>query len=318
MGIYDREYYRKEGPSFLGSFSERGKICKWLIGLNILFFVIQIAAPKPEEQLIERRDGRIARIQPPDAFTAAFQLDVDKVLHQGQVWRVLTYSFLHQYEPHQLPWHIIWNMLFLWWFGTDVEDTYGPREFLAIYLMAAFLGGIAFVLTWVSGLTGAACIGASGAVMAVMVLCALHYPKRIILLFFILPVPIWAFVLWEVFQDAWHFLTGTPGGTAVTVHLAGAAFAFCYFQRHWRLITFWDSVRSWYRQRSRPRLRVYREDAPVGAPLSSLSGTADDDQLEAKLDQVLEKVAQYGQASLSESERAILMRASEVYKRRRT
>ena len=30
MGIYDREYYRRDGPSFLGSFSDRGKVCKWL------------------------------------------------------------------------------------------------------------------------------------------------------------------------------------------------------------------------------------------------------------------------------------------------
>src|SRR4051794_24178561 len=42
MGIYDREYYRREGPSFLGSFTEQGKACKWIIGINVALFVVQV------------------------------------------------------------------------------------------------------------------------------------------------------------------------------------------------------------------------------------------------------------------------------------
>ena len=75
--------------------------------------------------------------------------------------------------------------------------------------------------------------------MAVLVLCAIHYPTRIIYLFFFLPVPIWLFVLFEIAQDGFGFLTGHTQGTAVSVHLAGAAFAFVYYQRHLRLMTVW-------------------------------------------------------------------------------
>src|SRR2546429_644956 len=81
-----------------------------------------------------------------------------------------------------------------------VEDLYGPREFLAIYLVSAVAGGLAFTLAPLAGLgaSNSDCIGASGAVTAVLVLCACHFPNRIIYLFMFLPVPNWFFVIFSV------------------------------------------------------------------------------------------------------------------------
>jgi membrane associated rhomboid family serine protease len=330
MGIHDREYYRREGPSFLDSFHLRGRVCKWLIGLNLVIWVAQLLT-------------RTA-LQPgfpfllPGPVTDALILNTQKVL-DGQVWRLLTYAFLHDpgigFAPGQFYFHILFNMLFLWWFGSDMEEMYGPREFLAFYLTAAFLGGVAYTI--IGALTNHQnCLGASGAVTAVMVLCALHFPNRTILLFFVLPVPLWLFVGFQVVQDTFLFVNQTmeqihqvlriePLKTrvAVSVHLAGAAFAFAYYKLQWRLTGFLSRFSAWKAHRSRPRLRVYREEerrpseaitAAVPPPLSRDV----DEQLEAKLDAVLEKVARSGQASLTESERQILLRASEVYKRRRS
>ncbi len=304
MGIYDREYYRRDGPGFLGSFSTRGQICKWLIGINVVCYILQLIT-LPHGIGVPR--GGLG------FFTELLVLDVDKVL-DGQIWRLLTYAFLH--APGMWE-HIVFNMLFLWWFGSDVEDIYGPREFLAIYLLSAVLGGIAFVLAGTAGAGGQICLGASGAVTAVMVLCALHYPRRVILLFFILPVPIWLFVGFQVLQDSFIFLSQQQNGTAVTVHLAGALFAFVYYKRQWRVLSWWAQLRSLFQQRTRPRLRIYREEPRPPAPVTSPPNPEPEDQLEAKLDAVLEKVAHYGQSSLTESERQILLRASEVYKKRR-
>jgi membrane associated rhomboid family serine protease len=300
MGIYDREYYRRDGPSFLGSFSERGKVCKGLVLANIVCFIVQMAT----------RQGHGWD----SAFTEALWLDAGKVLH-GEVWRLLSYAFLHSPDWQ----HIVFNMLFLWWFGSDVEDLYGPREFLALYLVSAVLGGVVYVLAVVAQLSPPVpCLGASGAVTAVLVLCALHYPDRVILLMFILPVPIWLFVLYQVAKDSITFLSGIQNGTAVTVHLAGAGFAFLYQKRQWRLLKLWAFLRSWPRNRSRPRLRVYKEEETPVPVTAAPAGPEIDEQLEAKVDAVLEKVARSGQASLTESERQILLRASEVYKRRRS
>ncbi len=304
MGIYDREYYRREGPSFLGSITERGKVCKWLILINIVVFVIQLMTqPHGPEAETDRQ-----------TFTRFFWLDAPKVFH-GEVWRLLTYAFLH--DPTSF-WHILFNMLFLWWFGTDVEDLYGPREFLAIYLVSAVLGGLAFVLCWKAGLGRGPCLGASGAVTAVLVLCALHYPTQIIWVF-VLPLPIWLFVLIQVGKDFLTFVSGVETGTAVTVHLGGAAFGYAYYKLQWRLLNLLPSLKTWQRRRSRPRLRIYREkETPEPVTVAAPPSPEIDEQLEAKLDAVLEKVARSGQDSLTDNERQILLRASEVYKRRRT
>jgi membrane associated rhomboid family serine protease len=332
MGIYDRDYYRGEGYSFLGSFSERGKVCKWLIGINVALFICQLLAEPSQREVFQRRqqqefirqtqgqptdeeEGSEPIALPTNLVSNALELDAGKVLH-GQVWRILTYAFLH--SPGSF-YHILFNMLFLWWFGSDVEDLYGQKEFLAIYLTAAVLGGLVFTIAWkvIPG-QGERCIGASGAVMAVLVLCAIHYPTRIIYLFFFLPVPIWLFVIFEVAQDSFGFLSRQSGNTAVTVHLAGAAFAFVYYKANLRLTPMVDSVRNWQRQLFRPRLRVYREEPREPVPVASPQIGSVDEQLEAQLDAVLEKLTRYGEQSLSENEKQILMRASEIYKRRRT
>jgi membrane associated rhomboid family serine protease len=328
MGIYDREYYRREGPSFLDSFQLRGQVCKWLIVLNILIFAIQ---------LLTRRgwppNGGLLLFYEPGPFTNALILNTDAVL-QGQVWRLLTYAFLHDpgvgFAPGQWYFHIIFNMWFLWMFGSEMEELYGPREFLGFYLVSALVGGLAFL--GVGATTGQKlCLGASGAVTAVMVLYALHFPRRNLLLFFVLPMPVWIFVAFQVVQDTFLFMGDMqplmfPGAeplksrVAVSVHLGGALFALLYHQFHWRLTGFWPRLRAWKAQRSRPRLRVFREEeerTPEQVPAGPAAHDVDE-QLEAKLDAVLEKVARSGQASLTESERQILLRASEIYKRRRS
>jgi membrane associated rhomboid family serine protease len=326
MGIYDREYYRRDGPRFLDSFHLRGQVCNWLILLNVAVYIIQLVTRIPV-----RDDWGNIQFWLAGPFTDALRLDVDKVL-EGQVWRLLTYAFVH--DPGVLGsgggffWHIVFNMWFLWMFGRDLEELYGPREFLSFYLVAAVLGGLAFMGAGL--LTGQKyCIGASGAVTAVMVLGALHFPNRTILLFFVLPIPLWAFVGFAVVQDCLLFADQASGGrealrsrVAVSVHLGGAAFALLYYRLHWRLSGFWARVGAWRAQRARPRLRVYREESsrpPEPVVAAAPSPTVDvDEQLEAKLDAVLEKVARSGQASLTESERQILFRASEIYKRRRS
>src|SRR5438445_12380262 len=138
MGIYDRDYYRREGPSLFAHFSERGYMCKWLIAINIVCFVLQ-AATRGQEPVVDPYGTHMEST--PGPFTEAFQLDVEAVKH-GQIWRLLTYAFLHDTNGFM---HILFNMLFLFWFGSDVEDLYGPREFLAVYLVSAVLGGLSFV-----------------------------------------------------------------------------------------------------------------------------------------------------------------------------
>jgi hypothetical protein len=217
--------------------------------------------------------------------------------------------------------HIFFNMLFLWWFGNEIEEMLGAREFLCFYLLAAILGGVFFVMTNV--VSGISCIGASGAVTAIMVLFAFHFPRRTILLFFVIPVPIWALVAFQVAQDLFLFASNQGGLTAVGVHVAGAAFGFAYFKLRLRLTGWLPSLRHWQRRQQNPRLRVYHpEEPPSPTPLhvpipANATQTFEEEQLEARMDAVLEKISRVGKENLTDSERQLLIRASEVFRRRR-
>jgi membrane associated rhomboid family serine protease len=300
MGIYDREYYRDGSSSFLGTLARRGMVWKWLIATNVVMLVCQLGT---------------AQWGIHGWFTELFQLDTDKVVQHGQVWRLLTAAFLHSSAWQ----HIVFNMLILWWAGSEVEDIYGPREFLAFYLVAAVVSNAAYVGFQL--LTGdrTPALGASGAVTAVLV--AMHYQTRTVYLFFFFPVPVIILVVVYVALDALGALGFRPGeNIGFAAHLGGAAFGYLYYRFHWRILNLLPTGWRWqFRRGERPKLRVYRgeresEPVPVAAePKRPMP----DSQLEAELDAVLAKVARHGKSSLTEREHQILMRASEIYRNRR-
>jgi membrane associated rhomboid family serine protease len=300
MGIQDRDYYRNEGPSVLDSLLPSGLMCRWLIGINVAVFILQQVAASWVNQW--------------------FMLDVYAV-RDGQVWRLLTFAFLHDGFLH-----IFFNMLFLWWFGSDVEQLYGRKEFLAIYLISALLGGVAYEIWGLTRDSNSYCLGASGAVSTMLILCALHYPRRIIHVFAVLPVPIWLFAIFCVGMDVYGLFHVTQ--TAVVVHLAGAAFAVAYYKWQRSLTEIVSGLMWWRHRRPRTRLKLFQPDPereePVAVSASSNSSSSSaapvqvDEHLEAKLDAVLAKIAKSGKESLTQQEQEILQQAAQMYKRRRT
>ncbi|MBI1913590.1 MAG: rhomboid family intramembrane serine protease [Planctomycetes bacterium] len=306
MGIYDRDYYRREGPSFLGSIAERGKVCKWLIVINAVVFVLQLITLNRDP--LGTSEGEVTRM---------LWLDPDLVLH-GQVWRLLTHAFLHDYNSWA---HILVNMVVLWWFGSEVEEIYGSKEFLALYLVAAVVAGVVQMLSVLPMPGHHVGLGASGAISAVAVIFACHYPYRQVLLFFIIPMPMWLMVALFVGQDLLTFLLKIPTNIGVGAHLGGALFGFLYYKLHWRVLNLWPDFKSWRKRRVRPQLRLYREDeppAPAPVAVTAPANTDLDEHLEAKLDAVLEKMSQVGKENLTDSERQILLTASEIYRKKRT
>jgi membrane associated rhomboid family serine protease len=322
MGIYDRDYYRREGPSVIDWLFPSGNVCKWLIGINFAVFVVQLMTRPADPSLSDLLDqDRIRALLDSQLsggwFTELFLLNPTDVMH-GQVWRLLTYAFLHSPDDYT---HIVFNMLFLWWFGSELEQLYGEREFLLFYLTSALLGGIAYTAVEVVAGRGNPCLGASGAITALLVLFALHFPHRMILVMFFLPVPVWLFALFNVAQDLFNFLGRRQTGVAVVVHLGGAVTALLYYKQSRTISGFLSRLSSWRRKLRQPRLKVYRpetdeprEPVPVAAP----AGGPMDEHFEARLDAVLEKIARSGKESLSADEQRILLQASELYKKKRS
>jgi membrane associated rhomboid family serine protease len=247
-----------------------------------------------------------------EPFTDALILNTQKVM-QGEVWRLLTAGFLHSTKD---IWHIVFNMLVLWFFGRQVEDDSGPREFLAFYLLAVVASSAVYVAGALLKLYVGAALGASGAVTAVLVVCALRHPRQVVYLFFVLPVPIWAFVVFMVGVDVLRLLGMIKSNIAASAHLGGAAFGAAYYLGGVRLTGWWEGVSAWHRRRAQPRLRIYREE-PATPVAVAAPGHPDLDALRAELDAILEKISRVGQDQLTERERQVLQKASEVFKRRR-
>jgi membrane associated rhomboid family serine protease len=296
MGIQDRDYYR-EGPSFLDRVGAQGATV-WLIAICCGVFFGQMLSN--------------------NALTELGQYNPKLVL-EGEVWRLVTPMFLH----YGL-WHLFFNMLTLWVAGRRVEEVYGSREFVLFYLLAGITAQLVDFGTYLVGLSpetnGA---GASGAVMAVLVLFALHFPRARVI-FWVIPMPAWALVVLYLGLNFLGVLGQGQRNIGYVVHLAGAFFALLYHQSGWQ---FSKMFARGDRTRVRPKLRVVpppveereREPEPVGAPVQAAPrpSEAADEQLEAKLDAVLEKVSKHGQESLTPEEREILFRASELFKKRR-
>ena len=163
----------------------------------------------------------------------------DKVL-QGQAWRLLTSSFLHSRDTLL---HLLFNMLGLFWFGVALERMMGSREFLLFYFMAAIASSLAFVGLDVVTHHHASALGASGAVMGVLMLYAVNFPRQIIRINFFIPLQIRWFILICVIVDLYPVLLMLRGnsvsdGIAHAAHLGGLALGFFYGRIGWR----WESL----------------------------------------------------------------------------
>lgn len=312
MGIYDREYYRAEGGGWRW-FSGTAPACKTLIAINVAAYMLQWMFPAL----------RLSEI---------FGANSADIFRKFMVYQPLTATFLH--DPNNVL-HIIWNMLFLWWFGSELEGMLGSREFTFFYLAAAVLStlGWAVVDAMLPGGGQAVMLGASGAVTAVAVVMTLFFPNRQILLFFVFPVPLWAFLIIYLGQDALALLQEIQSGgqrhssgVAFASHLSGALFGFVYKQSQVRL-------ERWLIPRFRPRLRVIapelREPArpragrvgrgePARGPREISSPQLPQEELDARLDDVLAKIAREGRDALTESERLVLEESSRRARMRRS
>ena len=176
-----------------------------------------------------------------------FSLVPNLVLHKFQLWRLVSYMFLHSWD---WPGHIIVNMLMFWMFGTEVERVWGTREFVKYYFLCGIGAGLTTCLTFRDSKT----IGASGAVFGVMLAYGLMYANRQGLFYFIFPMRAINFVLLCTGIELYSLLN-VQDGVAHFAHLGGMLSGYLYLKRAWRLKEFWNELRWRLRRR---RFRVMR------------------------------------------------------------
>ena len=141
------------------------------------------------------------------------------------IYQVATYMFLH--DPHSLL-HVAFNMLMLWMFGSEIERLWGTRKFVRFYLSAGILAGIFTVIMTPYSMVPH--IGASGAVLAVLVAFAVLWPDRTVLLWFFIPIRVKYLMIFIVGLDLIVVLAGAKDGIAHWTHLGGAAYGLVYMK----------------------------------------------------------------------------------------
>ncbi|MGY8767037.1 MAG: rhomboid family intramembrane serine protease [Pirellulales bacterium] len=314
MGFSDRDYNRDEpqgfsfggsggGNSGIGGGSTRS-IVNTLVFINIGVFLV---------------DWLIAGGQ----FDQWFAVSNLTAARPWLWFQYLTYGFLHAQEE-TIPWHIIGNMFVLWMFGRQVEYRYGSKEFLRFYLITIVVGGILYSLlhmgfdrnftpeqieyflshgqTQYQILRGPSVVGASGGVVAILILFICNYPKQKLLIYGVFPVPAWVVGIFIIGSDIFGSFD-EKSTTAHSVHLAGIVIALAYFYGGWnfsRIMPGGFSIpKQWFK--SKPKLRVHAPD--------ETDRYAKDDQ---QGDKLLAKVEADGIDSLTAKERKQL----DAYSRR--
>jgi membrane associated rhomboid family serine protease len=220
-----------------------------------------------------------------------------------QLWRYITFQFLH--SPQNL-WHIVLNMLGLYFLGTALERAWGTKQFVKFYLTCGITAGAAYVvislLLLPPGQWSMPLIGASGGVYGVLLAAAVLFP-HFRLIFFLFPVPIRlaAIIIFGImiFTVLGGLASGSAGPSfwSDVAHLGGAVAA---------------AVWIWVLPKWRLAIAQAEQAAKDGAWEKRLR---DKQKQRDEVDRILDKVKQQGLGSLSAAEKRALQKASQEQRR---
>lgn len=232
----------------------------------------------------------------------------DLYIAATQPWRIVTYLFLHNDF-----WHILFNMLWLFWMGKQVELDLGPRNFSAIYFLSG-IGG-ALLNLFLSGIYGAnPVIGASGAVYGIMVSYAVLYPNTPIMLFLLPPLPAKYVIAGLILIDV--AFVGQKSNIARLVHVGGAltGFLLIRYYKQGKSISGWIDFLMYYVNRIQHTFSKAKVNRPKSARNPNMRAVEDAEIIievdQNELDRILDKIAKTGYEGLTKEEKRILFEMS--------
>jgi len=273
MGIYDRDYTRadfRHAPQMRMGFPRLTPVVKRLLIINVVVYFMQIFTG--------------------DRLTLWFSIYPVSLFEVLQLWRLVTYQFLHGGL-----WHILFNMLILYFLGSTLERHWGSKRFLVFYLGCGMVGGLVYPLLLglkiisphpIHGVLPL--VGASGAILGVLAACAILFPN-IVIIFYFFPLPIRVVAIILTLIAIYGIVTGeNAGGEAA--HLAGMAAGTIYvFSPAWR---------------TKFKLKI-QSDAWE-------KKMAEQRNLQAEVDRILQKVHDSGIHNLTPREKKLLKQATKT------
>jgi membrane associated rhomboid family serine protease len=280
MGLYDRDY-TQEKDQYDSQYARQMRMgpspltpaVKGLLIANLAVYLLGIIITGPNQE------------SGPSFFEKIFALMPISIPMTLQLWRLVTYQFLHGSFGH-----IFVNMLGLFFFGPALEKFWGSRKFLFFYLTCGIAGGLFYILlVYVGFLQAGIMIGASGSILGVVTACAILFPQIKVFLYFIpLPIPIRVMAVFMIGYSVFIVLTKGANAGGEAAHLAGIAVGGLY------------AVSDSWRTQLKLRLKAFRWEKNIES----------ERRLRIELDRILKKVHDSGLHSLTASEKRILKKAT--------
>jgi membrane associated rhomboid family serine protease len=225
------------GRAFIHDYFPPG--VKWLLIVNTVIFVLTYLCP----------------VQLQRQIVLVLALSAEAAVRNLFVWQLVTYMFLHAGIGH-----VLFNMLTLWFFGTQLERDWGTRRFLKYYFYCGIAAGVCvLVVNILLGYWGTVTLGASGAIFGVLVAFAVMYPDQLVLMYFLFPIKAKYLVMIYVAIEL-LFTFGPNTGVSTIAHLGGAGFGFVYLKGrlpHVPLPDVGGAYRQWQLRRAKRKFQTF-------------------------------------------------------------
>lgn len=229
-------------------------------------------------------------------------------------WTLLTYMFLHIGF-----WHILVNMLWLYWFGRIFLEYLNERQLLSTYIMGGLVGALFFILSFnifpkfQDVYIMAIALGASASVKAIVVAISYYVPNYSINLFFLGPVRIIYIALVTIFIDLFMIRSDNSGG--YIAHIGGVLWGFYYiymlkkgtdFSKLFAAFSWKNLTQPFMRPKKTKFKNVYTNPRTTTDEDYNLQKKKDQE----KVDTILDKISKSGYESLTKQEKELLFRTS--------
>ena len=238
-------------------------------------------------------------------------LPANPALFSTRPWTFITYMFLHIDF-----FHILFNMLWLFWFGKIFLEFLSKRKLLTTYLFGGLAGGMLYVMfynyfpVFAEAREMSFALGASASVMAIVTAISFYVPRYSVYLFLIGRVRIIYIAIALFILDFFMIRSGNSGGHIAHIGgaLYGLAFVFLYQKNGYfqELKSELRSIRFWKKRTAAQPDPSFRP----GRPLNDEEYSIQKMERQKKIDGILDKISKSGYDSLSKEEKEFLFRSS--------
>ena len=226
------------------------------------------------------------------------------------LWTFLTYGFLHGGF-----FHLFFNMIILNFSSRLFLTYFNDKQYLGLYLLSIIFAGICFVISYNLLNFESNIVGASGAVMAILVAATTYQPLTQLRLFLIGNVKLWQVTGVLVLLDAMQIFTDNTGGHIA--HLGGSLFGFTYIkllENGTDLSTFVTKLIDFFTNLFKPSKKTPFKKVHVNYNKKPNTNATESkivlkDKSQQQIDDILDKISKSGYDSLSQQEKDFLFKA---------